>query len=181
VTRLKILSREEMNAEQGEVFDEAKAAGGPVGGPYWAYIRYPALMRQAQASSNVLRDGPLSPRERQIAILTTIRFWGAAYPWAVQVRNSLNAGVDQEIVDAINAGKTPPLSDAREKLSHQVARELLEKHGLSEATYKAAEKAFGEAALVTLVAQVGQFGMTCCTANAFDVTPPDDAPARLVS
>lgn len=179
MTRLKIISRDEMNAEQGEVFDEAKAAGGPVGGPYWAYIRYPALMRQAQATSNVLRDGPLSPRERQIAILTVIRFWSAAYPWAVQVRNSLKAGVDQEIVDAINAGRTPALSDPREIAAHKVAGELLADHGLSEATYAAAESAFGEEALVTLIAQIGAFGMTCCTANAFDVTPPDDAPARL--
>ena len=179
MTRLKILAREEMNEEQGRVFDEAKAEGGPLGGPYWAYIRYPELMRQAQASSNVLRDGPLSARERQIAILTTIRFWSAAYPWAVQVRNSLKAGVEQEIVDAINAGRTPALDDPREKVAHKVARELLEKHGLSEATYKEAEQALGEQSLVTLVAQVGAFGMTCCTANAFDVTPPDDAPARL--
>lgn len=179
MTRLKILSREEMNQEQGEVFDEAKAAGGPVGGPYWAYIRYPALMRQAQASSNCLRDGPLSPRERQIAILTVIRHWSAAYPWAVQVRNSLKAGVDQDIVDAINARQTPSLTDAREIAAHRVAGELLADHGLSEATYEAAASAFDEKSLVTLIAQIGQFGMTCCTANAFDVTPPDDAPARL--
>lgn len=179
MTRIRILSREDMNDEQGEVFDSAKAAGAPVGGPYWAYIRYPALMRQNQAISSCLAAGPLSPRERQIAILTVIRFWGAAYPWAVQVRNALKIGIGEDIIDAINAGKTPALDDPREKAAYQVARELLETHKLSDATYQAAEKAFGEEGLVTLVAQVGQFGMTCCTANAFDVTPPDDAPARL--
>jgi len=179
MTRIKILSRDEMSDEQGKVFDGAKAAGAPVGGPYWAYIRYPALMQKAQEMSNCLSAGALSPRERQIAILTVIRHWSAAYPWAVQVRNSLKAGVDQEIVDAINARKAPPLTDAREKAAYQVAKELLADHGLSDATYRAAEQAFGEEGLVTLVAQVGQFGMTCCTANAFDVTPPDDAPARL--
>ncbi|MEE8332954.1 MAG: hypothetical protein V3R85_03820, partial [Alphaproteobacteria bacterium] len=62
---------------------------------------------------------------------------------------------------------------------HQVASELLSDRGLSEATYAAAAAAFDEVALVTLVAQIGAFSMTCCTANAFDVTPPDDAPARL--
>jgi len=169
-----------MNQEQGKVFDDTKAAGGPVGGPYWAYIRYPALMSQAQQMSNCLRDGALSPRERQIAILTVIRHWSAAYPWAVQVRNSLKAGVGQDIVDAINARRTPALDDPREIAAHRVAGELLADHGLSDATYAAAAAAFDEAALVTLIAQIGQFGMTCCTANAFDATPPDDAPARLV-
>ena len=36
MTRIKILERGEMNEEQGRVYDEAKASGGPVGGPYIA-------------------------------------------------------------------------------------------------------------------------------------------------
>jgi len=179
VTRIRIINRPEMNAEQGRVYDEAKAAGNPVGGPYYAYIRNPRLMRAAQELSACLRASTLSGRERQIAVLTTIRHWGGKYPWAVQVRASLQAGVDQATIDAINARKTPNLANPRERLAHQVATELLEKHGLSDATYDAAAKAFSEEELVALVAMVGQFSMVSCTANAFDITPPDDAPARL--
>jgi 4-carboxymuconolactone decarboxylase len=179
MTRIKVIDRAEMNDEQGRMFDTIKGEGGPVGGPYWAYIRNPKLMRLAQDISNCLRAGPLSDRERQIAILTVIRFWGAKYPWAVQVRNSLGAGVDQDIVDAINARHDPDLSDARERAAYEVAKELVADHGLSDATYAAAEKAFGVEDLVDLVAVIGQFSMVCCTANAFDITPPDEAPARL--
>ena len=107
MTRFSIIERQDMNDEQGQVFDDAKAAGQPLGGPYWAYIRHPKLMRLAQDTSNYLRAGDLSGRERQIAILAVIRHWSADYPWAVQVRASLAAGVDQDIVDTINAGKTP--------------------------------------------------------------------------
>lgn len=107
MTRIRIINRAEMNQEQGRVYDEAKAAGGPVGGPYYAYIRIPKLMRIAQDLGNCLRESPLSARERQIAVLTAIRHWGAKYPWAVQVRASLAAGVDQDTVDAINARKAP--------------------------------------------------------------------------
>jgi 4-carboxymuconolactone decarboxylase len=179
MTRIRVLKREEMNAEQGRVFDEAKAAGSPTGGPYYAYIRYPRLMRAAQEMGNCLRDSSLSARERQIAVLTTIRHWGAQYPWAVQVRGSLAAGVDQATVDAINARTAPPLANARERLAHEVAKELLANRGLSGATYDAAAKAFKEEELVALVAVIGQFSMVSCTANAFDVTPPAEAPARL--
>lgn len=179
MTRISIIEREDMNAEQGRVYDEVKAAGGPVGGPYWAYIRNPALMRQCQDMSACLRGAGLTGRERQIAILTAIRFWSAAYPWAVQVRNSLAEGVDQATVDAINEGRDPGLSDARERSAWAVARELLADKGLSEATYNAAMEAYGEEDMVALVAQIGFFGMVSCTANAFDITPPDSAPARL--
>ena len=48
MTRIRTINRPEMNDEQGRVYDAAKAAGNPVGGPYYAYIRYPRLMQAAQ-------------------------------------------------------------------------------------------------------------------------------------
>lgn len=179
MTRIRILKRDDMNEEQGRIHDEVQAEGGPLGGPYWAYIRNPTLMRLAQDVSKCLRASDLSPRERQIAVLTVVRHWGGAFPWAVQVKASLAAGVDQAVIDAINARRTPQLSDAREKSAHRVAGELLADHGLSDATYAEAAELFGDEQLVALVAVIGQFSMVCCTANAFDITPPDSEPARL--
>ena len=179
MTRIAVLKRDEMDAEQGKVFDEVKVEGGPLGGPYWAYIRFPKLMRLLQDVSNLLGHGGLSKRERQIAIMTIIRFWGAEYPWAVQTRGALAMGLSREIVDAINSGATPKLADPREKMSYDVATELLKTHKLSDSTYAAACKLFNEKELVSLVATVGQFTMTCLTTIAFDCTPPADVLHRL--
>ena len=107
MTRIEVIDRAEMNDEQGRAFDDVSAAGGPTGGPYWAYIRQPEVMRQAWELSRCLREAPLTGRERQIAILAVARHWGAKYPWAVQVRASLAAGVDQATIDAINARQEP--------------------------------------------------------------------------
>ena len=57
---------------------------------------------------------------------------------------------------------------------------MLENKEISSETYAAAEEAYSEVELVALVARIGAFTMTCCTANAFDVTPPEDAPSRLL-
>lgn len=179
MTRCAILKREDMNAEQAEVYDTAKAAGRPVAGPYWAYIRMPKLMKLTHELSACLGEAGLTGRERMIGVLTVIRLWNANYPWAVQNKAALNAGVDQATIDAINARKAPPLTDPREKAVHDIATELLTKGRLSQATYDNAEKLFGLEKLVAVVATVGYFSMVCCTANAFDITPPDDAPARL--
>jgi alkylhydroperoxidase family enzyme len=111
--------------------------------------------------------------------LTVARFWGAKYPWAVQCRNALKVGLTQEEIDAINARSALPTDDKRELLAHQVANELLADKGLCDATYASAEATFSTEELVALVARVGSFSMTCCTANAFDITPPDDARDRL--
>ena len=45
--------------------------------------------------------------------------------------------------------------------------------------YAAAEASLGLVDLVAAVASVGQFAMTCCTANAFEIDPPADAPIPL--
>lgn len=180
MTRIKVLGREELNADQGKVYDSINDVGGPVGGPFWAYIRHPALMRLTSDLGTYLRESDLSDRERQIVVLTVVRFWDGNYPWAVQVRASLAAEVDQAIIDAINARKDPPITDPRERAAYQVATELVSTHRLSNETYAAAEAAFGVEQLVNVVAAVGHFSMVCCTANAFDITPPDSVPARLL-
>lgn len=169
-----------MNEAQGAVYDEAKASGGPVGGPYYAYIRIPELMRQSQNLRACLHGGPLSGRERQIINLTVARHWDAKYPWVAQVRGAVAVGLDEDIIDAINAGGAPQLDDPREQAVYSVARELLGERRLSDATYASAEASLGLEDLVAAVANVGQFSMTCCTANAFEIDPPADAPKPLI-
>jgi 4-carboxymuconolactone decarboxylase len=179
MTRISILTPEQMNDEQRTVIAASKAAGRPHGGPFWAYIRNPKLMQNVQNIAACIADTTLSAREQQIVTLTVARFWGANYPWAAQCRNALKIGLTQQEIDAINARGMLPTDDKRELLAHRIASELLADKGLSDATYGAAEAAFSTEELVALVARVGSFSMTCCTANAFDITPPDDAPDRL--
>ena len=179
MTRIAILKPDDMNDEQRAVIEASKASGKPYGGPFWAYIRNPKLMQSVQNTAEYIADSTLSAREQQIVTLTVARFWGAKYPWAAQCRNGLKIGLTQQEIDAINARGALPTDDKRELLAHQIAKELLADKKLSDATYAAAEAAFSTEELVALVARVGAFSMTCCTANAFDITPPDDAPDRL--
>ena len=179
MTRIAILKPDDMNDEQRAAIEAAKANGKPHGGPFWAYIRNPKLMQALHSMTDCIADSTLSAREQQIVTLTVARFWNAKYPWAAQSRNGLKVGLTRDEIDAINARRALPTNNERELLAHRIANELLADKGLSEAIYAAAEAAFSTEELVALVARVGSFSMTCCTANAFDITPPDDAPVRL--
>ena len=179
MTRIAILTLDEMSHEQRAVIAASKAGGKPYGGPFWAYIRNPKLMQSLHNMTDAIADSTLSGREQQIVALTVARFWNANYPWAAQSRNGLKVGLKQEEIDAINARAALPTADKRELLAHQIANELLTDKRLSDATYLSAVASFSTEELVALVARVGSFSMTCCTANAFDITPGDDAPDRL--
>src|SRR5688572_22869955 len=141
--RIPIIDRADMNAEQARVYDAAKAANGPLGGPYYAYIRLPKLFEASQNLRGTLAAGPLSRREQQMIHLAAARHWGAKYPWFAQVRASLGVGIEQATIDAINTRKEPNVADARERACFQVARELLGNKSLSDSTYAAAEKTLG--------------------------------------
>ena len=177
--RIAILDRGNMNAEQTRVYDAAKQSSGIVGGPYCAYIRLPRLFEACQNLRASLSSGPLSAREQQIVNLVVARHWNARYPWFAQVRRSLAVGIDQAVIDAINAHGNPSLADAREHTCLVVARELLARKGLSDETYIAAEKTMGLESLVALIASIGSFSMTCMTANTFGIDPPAANPTPL--
>jgi len=179
MARIATMDRAKMNAEQARVYDAAMASKSPVGGPYTAYIRLPKLFEAAQNLRATMGSGPLSKREQQIVNLVVARYWNAKYPWFAQVRASLAAGIDQPTIDAINARKTPNLTDARERTCFVVANEILANKGLSDATYAAAEKTMGLDSLVALVATTGTFSTTCITAGTFQIDPPADNPTPL--
>jgi 4-carboxymuconolactone decarboxylase len=137
------------------------------------------LFEAAQNMRESLSGGPLSAREQQIVNLVVARHWNARYPWFAQARRSLAVGIDQAVIDAINARKAPTLADARERTCLVVAHELLADKGLSNETYAAAEKTMGLEGLVALVATIGSFSMTCMTAATFGIEPPADNPTPL--
>jgi len=179
MTRIAILDRADMSAEQARVYDEAKRSSGIVGGPYYAYIRLPKLFEACQNLRACLSSGPLSAREHQVVNLVVARHWNAQYPWFAQVRRSLAVGIDQKVIDAINTRKTPSFADARERACFVVSSEMLANKGLSDATYVTAVNTMGLESLVALVALTGSFSMTCLTAATFQIDPPPDNPTPL--
>ena len=174
MTRLEIINRIDMTDEQGEIFDEAKENGWPVGGPFLAYIRIPDLMRQSLKLRGCLQDGPLSGRERQIINLVVARNWSAEYPWFAQVRGALVVGLEEKIIHSINQNRRPDFENFREQTVYELAKEMMENQSVSDKSFKIAEESLGLNDLIAAIASIGQFTMTCCTANAFNILPPEE-------
>ena len=75
MTRISILTEDDMNDEQRSVIEYSSHSGQPHGGPYWAYIRNPKLMRIVQDMNRILTEGTLTANELSIIVLTVARHW----------------------------------------------------------------------------------------------------------
>src|SRR5438046_3191949 len=52
-----------------------------------------------------------TPKQSEIAILMTARYWTAQFEWAAHVRLGLQAGLKEEAIDAIAERRTPRFDD----------------------------------------------------------------------
>ena len=93
MTRIAIIDRADMNAEQARVYDAAKQSGGPWAGRTTPISDCRNCSRLPELRA-CLASGPLSRREQQIVNLVVARHWNARYPWFAQVRASLAVGID---------------------------------------------------------------------------------------
>jgi 4-carboxymuconolactone decarboxylase len=87
---------------------------------------------------------------------------------------ALRHGVNQDAVDAIARGATPPLRDD-ERVVHAVARQLVDNGRVDRATYDAAHELLGDRGIVELVTLCGYYTLVSFTLNAFDVGLPPGA------
>ena len=170
----------ELTAEQKPVAEEIIKSIGRLGGPYGAWINRPELAKRIHQLSDYFRSGAAIPNKlRLLAVLVTVRHWGADFPWSAQVPQALAAGLPQATIAAIGEGKMPSFTDLDEEAVYQVATELLERRTLSDATYRRALDRLGQGVLTELVALVGHFTTVSLTAVAFDIQPAKAPPVAM--
>ena len=180
MTRIPVLSRDEMDPEQQKVYDEALGTTGRAGrGPSVGYAYSPGLWRVHNASSAHLLDCSLTPAQVRIVSLMTARHWKAVYPWSAQAAIALAAGLDRAIIEAINGGEQPNFTNSADQTVHAVARELLATGSLGDDIFKAAESTLGYQRLADVVGVIGHFSTPAMMANVVGADAPTDAPSNL--
>ncbi|MFT5539604.1 MAG: 4-carboxymuconolactone decarboxylase [Alphaproteobacteria bacterium] len=183
MSRIPVLERDEMDAEQQRVHDAISAtpAGrGRVGhGPAIGFAYSPSLWECHNATSTHQANCSLTPVQVRIVSLMTVRHWKAAYPWSAQARSAKNAGVDQAVIEAINAGEQPDFTDSADKIVHAVARELLGTGTLGDELFKSAKTTIGYRCLADVVGVISHFSGTAMMANVAGAEPPADAASKI--
>lgn len=117
----------------------------------------------------------LTPAETELAVCTAVRAADVDYIWAPHVKLGLKAGAREEAFHAIDT--LGPLDNltADEALIIRFGRELLETKKVSDATFDAVRKRYGEKGLLELVALMSVYTMNATILRAMDHPAPPGA------
>ena len=181
MARVPDLKPEEMTEEQIRINAQIGATrSGRAGGPFAIWLRDPVLAEQVSNIGNYLRnDTSLAIPLQEIAILVTARHWTAQYAWSVHERRALEAGVHEDVVDAIRDRRRPGFDDPIDEMVYVVCSELYDTYALSDNTHDRAAALLGQQALIELVTITGFYSMIALTLNAFDAPTPEGGPPPL--
>ncbi|HXX31889.1 MAG TPA: hypothetical protein VEJ89_14405 [Myxococcaceae bacterium] len=152
--------------------------GTPVFGPFVPLLRSPEVMLRAKALGDYLRfSSSLPPKLNELAILLTARHWSQGYEWAIHQPLALKAGLGAEVIAAVAVGRRPSTLDQGEQVVHDFISELLGHQGVSDASYQAAVRRFGEQGTIDLVSVSGYYTFLAMVLHVARTPPPRGAPS----
>jgi len=175
--RLPELSPDALSAEQQRVHDNiTNGPRGTVRGPFAALLHCPGVADYVQAMGIHLRfDGVLPGALRELAILTTARFWKTEYEWNSHSPIAEKEGLSPDVIAAIADNNTPDFPSPDQQTVYAFCRELHDNHQVADATYDDAVAAIGTEAVIEFTAVCGFYTLISMTLTTFQVRPPEGA------
>jgi 4-carboxymuconolactone decarboxylase len=171
--RFNPFSRADLNARQAEVFDDI--ASGPRGTVPWIfhlYLNSPELASRVQQLGAFCRYGTsLPPHLSELAILIVAHHWNAEYEWAIHAKEARKAGLSDELIEAIKAGRRPAFDDPEAELLYDFATEFFRANDVPDALFARAVEHFGRATTVELAGILGYYSMLAIAIRIFRLKP----------
>ena len=175
------LKPEAMSADQKQVADAiVSGPRGSIRGPFNAWLRSPELADRLQKVGEHIRfKSSLPPRLNEFAILITARHWNAKYEWYAHYPLALRGGLKPEVAADLAKGKRPAGMAADEAAIYDFCTELRRDRKVSDATYAAVQKLFGDQGVVDLIGVNGYYDLVSMTLNVAEVATPSDGELPL--
>jgi 4-carboxymuconolactone decarboxylase len=175
------LKPEQMTPAQKAVADRIVA--GPrksMGGPFNAWLRSPELADRLQAVGEQVRfRSSLPARLNEFAILMTAREWDADYEWYAHYPLALQAGLKPAIAADLAKGVRPRGMAPDEAAVYDFMAELRRTRRVSDASYAAVQKLYGDQGVIDLIGLSGYYDLVSMTLNTAQVRPPEPGPLPL--
>lgn len=179
--RISPLKIETMTEQQKHVYETiVSGPRGAVRGPLSVWLNRPELADRAQALGRYCRfDSSLPGRLSELAILTTARFWSSEFEWAAHKPIALDAGLSENIIEAIRQQKEPEFEHEDESVVYLFSKTLHQDRHINETLYARAVNVLGEDCVVDLTGILGYYTLISMTINVFEIAAPEGHKAEL--
>ena len=157
---------------------------GSMQGPYNVLLRSPELGDLAQKFGAHTRfNSSLPIALNELAILLVARYWTAQFVWWAHKNIAIEAGLNIALINAIATGcelEDVASLDPDTKSVHAFCKELLNTKRVSDTTYAAAVKQFGERGIVDLMGTMSYYTLVSMSLNVDQYPLPDGVVAELM-
>lgn len=166
--RFRELNESELSDAQKSAIKEIVAAPGKgLSSPMKVLVRSPELALRAKSISIYLNTmSSLTERILQMVILITAKYWRAETMWSSHSKQALKAGLSSNIVSALALGKHPEEMMENEDSAYRFCTELHNRKAVSDETFEAAIKVFGEKGVADLIAACGYYSLVAMALKA---------------
>lgn len=167
---------ERMSSEQVALAAAFVDRRGAIPGPYKIWLSNASFATKLKAlSDHLLRNGMLSPRESEIAILVTAQRLHAPFVAAAHRRLAAQAGLSEAVIGAICDDETPIFDDPRERVVYEVALAMHSGMPPDHALFERAVSLLGHDGLSELAGLLGFYCACAFTLGFYAVEPPPSA------
>ncbi|MGF1598849.1 MAG: carboxymuconolactone decarboxylase family protein [Acidimicrobiales bacterium] len=189
MTRLPYITNEHLTPDQQAVWDNVtNGRRGPASrlvndeggliGPFNAALHAPATGRHVVALGDALRfDTAIDNRLLELAVCMVGAHWRSNFEWFAHSRMAIEAGVDPEVVAAIEQGEEPSFEREDERAVYDLTRSLLTTGRVDDERYRDVVGHVGDQGVVELAQLIGYYCLVSLTLNTFEVElPPGNDP-----
>jgi 4-carboxymuconolactone decarboxylase len=164
-----ITDKKQVAPKDHAIVDGIVQSRGALQGPFTMFLHCPELAgRLAHLGAFVRFEGSLDMRVRVLAAMAVARELDAVYVWGAQTGSARRQGVPETTITAIREkhSRGIPPEDAQ---IVDFTRELIRKHHIDDATFKALRTRLGDDGFIQLTGAIGYYSMLSMTVNACEL------------
>jgi 4-carboxymuconolactone decarboxylase len=181
MTRYPLIPPEDMYFEQRRVAEavgkrrkKSASSGGGVEGPFIPLLHVPGILDRLQMLGEYCRFyTDIPPKLRELAIMITARHVAAQIEFHVHAIEAREFGFAEEGITDIAANRRPSKLDDDEALVYDFCTELHRTGRVSDEVFSRAEKRFGKAVILELIATCGYYATLGLVLNVTQAPVPE--------
>ena len=178
MARIPLVTPDNIPAQEKDAYNTFMQgrSGRPNVGPYALLAHMPEMAQRLEALRTYLRSEASVPQQLQeLVMLTVAREMDCAFIWYAHAAAARQAGVRDDIVERLRDKQALPALDPAEQTVVQFTRELLQRRKVSQATFEAASRQFGQRGTMTLTNLVACYAVLAYNMNTYELEAPAHA------